>query len=104
MPGFPGEAGQNPRCVAVVEGKLDQGNPEQGPYDVIFFDGAVQRVPDKICDQLAENGRLVVVVAGKSFGKACLYTRFDGVVSKREVFDTGTPLLPGFEKEKAFLF
>jgi len=90
--------------VAVVEGKLEDGNIEQGPYNVIFFDGAVQTVPDAICDQLAEGGRLVAIVSGERVGKAYLYSRFGGVISKREVFDAGTPLLPGFGKQKAFVF
>ena len=51
--------------VAVVEGKLEDGNIDQGPYNVIFFDGAVQTVPDAICDQLAEGGRLVAIVEGE---------------------------------------
>ena len=90
--------------VAVVEGKLEDGNIEQGPYNVIFFDGAVQTVPDAICDQLAEGGRLVAIVAGERVGKAYLFSRFGGVISKREVFDAGTPLLPGFRKQKSFVF
>ena len=90
--------------VAVVEGKLEDGNIDQGPYNVIFFDGAVQTVPDAICDQLAEGGRLVAIVAGERVGTAYLYSRFGGVISKREVFDAGTPLLPGFRKQKSFVF
>ena len=90
--------------VAVVEGKLEDGNIDQGPYNVIFFDGAVQTVPKAICDQLAEGGRLVAIVAGERVGTAYLYSRFGGVISKREVFDAGTPLLPGFWKQKSFVF
>ncbi len=90
--------------VAVVEGKLEDGNIDQGPYNVIFFDGAVQTVPDAICDQLAEGGRLVAIVASERVGTAYLYSRFGGVISKREVFDAGTPLLPGFWKQKSFVF
>ena len=90
--------------IAVVEGKLDEGNSDQGPYDIIFFDGAVQNVPKKICDQLAENGRLAVILAEDGVCKACIYTLFDGTITKREVFDAGTPLLPGFEQKQVFSF
>ena len=90
--------------VAVVEGKLEDGYVEQGPYNVIFFDGAVQAVPDAICDQLAEGGRLVAILANERVGTAFLFSRFGGVISKREVFDAGTPLLPGFAKQKPFAF
>ena len=90
--------------VAVVEGNLEDGNVEQGPYNVIFFDGAVQTVPDAICDQLIEGGRLVAVLADERVGTACLFSRFGGVISKRKIFDAGMPLLPGFGKHKAFAF
>ena len=90
--------------VAVIQGGLAEGNPDQGPYDVIFFDGSVEIVPTKICDQLAENGRLVVILNESGVSKACIYTHLGGIISKREVFDAGTPSLPGFEREKGFVF
>lgn len=91
--------------VAVVDGDLKAGKAEQGPYDVIFFDGAVDRVPEAITDQLAEGGRLVAVVAtGGGIGTARLVSRFGGALSSRDLFDAGTALLPGFEPAKAFSF
>lgn len=92
--------------VAVIDGPLQEGYPKQAPYDVIFFDGAVEHVPPAISDQLAENGRLVAVVAppGPGAGKAVLISRHGGVLSSREIFDAGTPLLPGFTRAKAFVF
>ena len=90
--------------IAVIEGVLSDGNIEQGPYDFIFFDGAVAEVPAKICDQLTENGRLAAIVTDNGTSKACLYTRYGDLFYMRQVFDAGTPLLPGFEKEDVFLF
>ena len=90
--------------IAVIEGVLSDGNIGQGPYDFIFFDGAVTRVPAKISGQLTENGRLAAIVTDNGSSKACLYTRYGDLLTRREVFDAGTPLLPGFEKEEAFLF
>lgn len=98
--------------VAVVEGALTEGYPKQAPYDIIFFDGAVADIPTGIADQLAEGGRLVAVVEGRPRpgaigrwpGRGVLVTRFGGVLSRREVFDAGTPVLPGFERKPAFVF
>ena len=90
--------------IAVIEGALSEGNIEQGPYDFIFFDGAVTKVPAKICDQLTENGRLAAIVTNNVTSKACLYTRYGDLLAMREVFDAGTPLLPGFEEDEAFSF
>ncbi len=90
--------------VDVVRGRLDEGYPKQAPYDVIFFGGAVSRVPPAITDQLAEGGRLAAVIAGDGPGKGTLLTRHGGAVSRREMFDGGTPFLPGFAPEAAFTF
>ena len=90
--------------VAVIEGHLEEGYRKQAPYDVIFFDGAVADVPEAISSQLAEGGRLVAVVSNGGVGKAMLMTRHHDQVSSREVFDAGTPLLPGFERSKSFVF
>lgn len=90
--------------IAVVEGELQKGYPDQAPYDVIFFNGAVTEVPDEISGQLAEGGRLVTVIAGKGTGKGVLITRHKSGLSSREVFDTTTPFLPGFEPQEAFVF
>ena len=90
--------------VAVMEGHLEEGYRKQAPYDVIFFDGAVADVPEAISSQLAEAGRLVAVVSANRVGKAMLMTRYHDRVSSREVFDAGTPLLPGFERSESFVF
>jgi len=90
--------------VAVIEGHLEKGYRKQAPYDVIFFDGAVADVPEAISSQLAEGGRLVCVVSSNRVGKAMLMTRHHDQVSSREVFDAGTPLLPGFERSESFVF
>jgi protein-L-isoaspartate(D-aspartate) O-methyltransferase len=90
--------------VAVIEGGLADGCRDQAPFDVIFFDGAVAEVPDSVSAQLAEGGRLVTVVAGNGVGKGVVATRRRGILTAREVFDAGTPLLPGFERKTAFVF
>jgi hypothetical protein len=33
-----------------------------------------------------------------------LFVRFGDVVSRREIFDASTPMLPGFERESTFEF
>lgn len=90
--------------VAVVEGGLDKGYPDQAPYDVIFFNGAVADIPDGISRQLAEGGRLIAVVSGDGPGKARRVTNHQGGLSCQDVFDANTPLLPGFERAVAFQF
>lgn len=90
--------------VAVVTGELDQGYPEQGPYNVIFLDGAVERVPEALTGQLADKGRMVLVSRRHGVGKAMLYRNFDGMTSARELFDAQVFQLPGFAIKPGFVF
>ncbi len=91
--------------AVVIEAELDAGYGEQAPYDVIFFDGAVQRIPENICEQLTEGGRLAAVVDdGAGLGRATLVLRRGGVLSRRLLFDAATPRLPGFSVEPGFVF
>jgi len=90
--------------VAVVEGPMEDGYPRQAPYDVILFNGAVEEVPEKILKQLGEGGRLVALVSEAGVGRGVLYTRYGGVVSRRDVFDAGTPMLLGFKRAESFVF
>ena len=102
-----GEIGAD--TVAVVEGPLAEGYPRQAPYDAIVFDGAVEEIPPAIVSQLADGGRLAAIVAGGGpaphrAGKAVVVTRVGEAFARREVFDGGTPLLPGFARKPAFVF
>jgi protein-L-isoaspartate(D-aspartate) O-methyltransferase len=91
--------------VTVVRGALEAGWPPAAPYRVIVFAGAVQRVPPTIESQLAEGGRMVVVIAPPGEpGKATLIQRIGGVIARRVVFDAASALLPGFAVEPGFVF
>lgn len=93
--------------VAIMNGPLAEGWPKQAPYDVIYVDGAVPEVPDAIQGQLGEGGRLVAIIGGTTpgvTGKGTLFTRYHGVISRLQVFDGGTPPLPGFEPKRQFTF
>ena len=61
--------------VAVVEGALADGQANQGPYDAILINGAVEVVPQMLLDQLKDGGRLVTIVQENGYGRAM---RFSG--------------------------
>jgi len=91
--------------VTYVEAPLTAGHRARAPYDVILFGGAAAAVPEEITAQLAEGGRLGVVVREPgSVGRAVLITRTGAVLAQRVIFDAATPLLPGFEAEPGFVF
>lgn len=91
--------------VVTVEGPLANGYPQQAPYDVIVFSGAVEDVPENILGQLAEGGRLVAVVAAPGKAPVARLARnCEGVMAFRTLFDASVPCLPGFEREPGFVF
>jgi protein-L-isoaspartate(D-aspartate) O-methyltransferase len=90
--------------VAIVEGGLEHGYLRQSPYDVILINGAVPEIPECLSTQLGEGGRLVAIVGNGAYGKGTLVTCYSDIVTSLEIFDGGTPTLPGFEKKTAFSF
>ncbi|MDP6832107.1 MAG: protein-L-isoaspartate O-methyltransferase [Alphaproteobacteria bacterium] len=97
-------ADQNVDNAAVVVGELTEGCGEQGPYDVIFVNGAVEELPETFAGQLAEDGRIVVVERQGQTSRAVLYLNRDGLLSRRELFDVMIPVLPGFQMAEEFHF
>lgn len=97
---------QGAETVSVLNGELAKGHPGQGPYDVIFINGAVGELPVALVEQLAEGGRMVYVRASttQGGGKAVLVTRDNGVVSQSEIFDANIPALPEFAAAPKFTF
>lgn len=91
--------------AVAVEGWLAEGLPEQGPFNLIFVSGMVETVPQAWLDQLADGGRMGVVVrAGRDLGRARVYVRSGETVSCRDVFECCPPPLPGFEIRPGFVF
>jgi protein-L-isoaspartate(D-aspartate) O-methyltransferase len=90
--------------VKVVEGDLAAGRPNEAPFDFILVDGAVEVLPDALTAQLAEGGTLACIVMKGSIGHAELVTKADGVLTRREIFDAETDVLPGFARPQRFVF
>jgi protein-L-isoaspartate(D-aspartate) O-methyltransferase len=90
--------------AAVVQGGLEAGLPDQGPFNVILLEGAIEREPDRLLAQLAEGGRLLAVMRGYGVGKAMLWLRQRGRVLSRVLFDASVPRLPGFAAARGFVF
>lgn len=90
----------------LLEADIRQGYPEQAPFDVILFEGAVDAVPPVYLEQLSVGGRLAAVVSdpGGGLGKATLWEHTPHGIGHRVLFDAGTPLLPGLEAAPTFEF
>ena len=89
--------------VEVVQGGLIEGVKGQGPFDVIFVNGAIEQAPEILLSQLAEGGRLVTVLKdGQS--RAWLFLKENGQIGRRPAFDADVPVLAGFKKAMGFVF
>lgn len=88
--------------VAVLAGALTEGAAKHGPYDVIVVEGAVEEIPTGLTDQLKDGGRIAAVFAEGQLGTLRIGTRYDGHIAWRSVFNASVPVLPGFERARAF--
>ncbi|MDD9329493.1 MAG: protein-L-isoaspartate O-methyltransferase [Bartonella sp.] len=90
--------------VIVVHGALEKGYPIKGPYDVIFFEGAVDFIHDGVFDQMREGGRLVVVEGHGNAGIARIYVKEESTISVCRSFNLSVKPLPEFLKLPDFAF
>jgi protein-L-isoaspartate(D-aspartate) O-methyltransferase len=94
--------------VSLVNGALNAGAAETGPYSLIIIDGAVNALTTTLTDQLTDGGRVVCgylqnVVTRLAIG----YRRGepDGhAIALRVLADTEIASLPGFAKIAEFVF
>lgn len=90
--------------VEIVQGPLEAGWAARAPYDVIVVNGAIEELPQALCEQLRDGGRLVCVLGTGPASKAMLYRRDGREMSGRPVFDAAAAALPGFAKVPSFAF
>ena len=80
------------------------GDAADAPYDVILLNGATEIVPEVLCAQLKDGGRLFGVFAMSQPSRAAIVTRTHGDLGHRTLFDAAAPVLPGLERVPAFVF
>jgi protein-L-isoaspartate(D-aspartate) O-methyltransferase len=90
--------------ATVVEGPLEAGAADLGPFDVIVVEGAFRIAPKALLQQLAEGGRLVGIDATIGAPQAALYERSGEGVSRRALFETSADTLDGFQPGVSFAF
>ena len=107
-PALASQATENLKALApnatVLCAPLAVGCPQQGPYDVIFLNGAIEVEPKVLLSQLKDGGRLAAIWRQGAAGQARLYVKHAGAVGERTDFNALLPVLPGFEKPSAFVF
>jgi non-ribosomal peptide synthetase component E (peptide arylation enzyme) len=83
---------------------ITSGWADAAPYDIIMLNGAAETVPDAWLEQLAEGGRLGVIVRSGAAGQARLYTKSGGVAAFRVLLDAAPPVAPGLAAKPQFAF
>lgn len=84
--------------VILLAEKVSQGCQESSPYDVIIINSAVEKAPYLLMDQLAEGGRLVVVINKTPYtGSLVVFTRSHGQIVQSDVMDVALPVIPEFQ-------
>jgi len=90
--------------AVVSHGDPAAGDPDHGPYDVIFINGGVECVPAALGAQLKDGGRIVALMIEGGVGKCCVLTRVGDGLARRYMFDAGAAVLDGFERSAEFAF
>ena len=90
--------------IVVIEGPLDKGAGELGPFDLIVMEGAFQVYPDGLISLLADLGRLVGIDASSGVSQAVLCEKSGGAVGRRALFETRADPLDGFQPGVKFVF
>ncbi len=91
----------NVQCVST---SLSEGAPQLGPYSVILIDGAVDKIPSGLTDQLADRGRLAACIVDEGVTRLVLGKKFDNHFGTFPIIEMEASILPGFSKPKAFTF
>lgn len=78
------------------------GYREQAPYDAIVITGSISKMIDDFRLQLAEGGRLFVIIGISPVMEATLFTRSSDVYSRTVLYETDAPALIGAESTPAF--
>lgn len=92
--------------VVFSETPLEEGLPQQSPFDFILIEGGVSEVPDIFFHQLLpEKGALVAcLVSAPLKGEVTLFNREDYTIHEEKIEDGYLPLLDEFSNTMEFNF
>ncbi|USI72688.1 protein-L-isoaspartate O-methyltransferase family protein [Sphingomonas morindae] len=90
--------------VTIAEGPLAAGWSAGAPYALILIEGGVEQIPQALCDQLAEGGRLLGGLVRNRLSQLVYGKKVGGHIGFAAFADIDTARLPGFAPEPAFTF
>jgi protein-L-isoaspartate(D-aspartate) O-methyltransferase len=77
---------------------------EQGPFDAILIDGAIEYLPDALADALEDGGRVVCGLLENGVTRLASGVKRGGRLALRPFADHDVLPVPGFERPKVFSF
>jgi protein-L-isoaspartate(D-aspartate) O-methyltransferase len=91
--------------AAVLTSDHAKGAASQGPFDLIFVNGAIEVAPDALLAQLKDGGRMAAIMRRDGVSRGVIYSRSGDAFSCAVKFDASAKtVLPGFAAEKSFVF
>lgn len=90
--------------VQVVQGQLDAGWAEGGPYDLLIVDGAVEQLSDALIAQVKPGGRVLTGVIDRGVTRLASGIRTEGGFGLIDFADIECTQLPGFRRLRTFTF
>lgn len=88
--------------VAVIDAPLAEGASKHGPYDIIIIQGGVEQVPQALCEQLSDGGRIAAIFMNGVLGQCRIGYKSQDTVTWRMAFNAGAPVLDGFQAGTGF--
>jgi protein-L-isoaspartate(D-aspartate) O-methyltransferase len=88
--------------AVVIAGPLAAGAAKHGPYDVIVIEGGIEVLPDAITLQLKDGGRIGALFMEAGLGVVRIGLKRGGMIGWRHAFNAAAPVMPGFDRVRAF--
>jgi len=90
--------------VIYINKSISNGCIEQSPFNAIVIEGAVTHVPQKLLNQLEDEGRLIAILSENGLCNAKIFTRKGGTFQSEQLFPCSLPVLSSFKEKNIFSF
>ena len=90
--------------VVFIKKKINENCLDQGPFNAIIIEGAIDYLPDQFLNQLENHGRLFALIKKEDVTNAMLYTKNENSINSRFLFSCNAPKLNFFKKKNSFSF
>lgn len=71
--------------IIIKKGDGSKGWEKKSPFDIIIVSAAASRVPDRLLEQLAENGRMIIPIGNQFRQELIYYKKENGEINKKVI-------------------